>query len=359
MMKRLTSVQSLKLAMIAIVLLTAAGIFGVVQAQDSPQTDNLEAIETEFEKEINAASAKRLSRIAALAEKTKGQDGDTLWRLYFDSVISEERFTEAEPSALKLLQEKSKPLDILSLAEVTSILAMAKRGELEQSIVSVQKFLATPLPGPEEDAENLLPVHVRLGLVEIYLRTLIDAGRYDLARKAIDTISAATRSEEVRDYLANEKLALQRIGKPVPPIKGVDVDGRAFDITALRGKPLLVLFWATWDEVSESQIENVIALTESYREKDLEVIAINVDRLRQDVEPGEELATDVRRFLIERNLLWKCLISETGDKDYASQLGVRYLPANLVVDAQGIIRHVDRTPAGLAQALAEMTAQSR
>ena len=35
-------------------------------------------------------------------------------------------------------------------------------------------------------------------------------------------------------------------------------------------------------------------------------------------------------------------------------LGVRYLPSNLVIDREGIVRHVDRSPAGLAAAVEEV-----
>jgi hypothetical protein len=35
-------------------------------------------------------------------------------------------------------------------------------------------------------------------------------------------------------------------------------------------------------------------------------------------------------------------------------LGVRYLPSNMVVDKEGIVRHVDRSAQGLAAAVAEV-----
>lgn len=351
---QINSVCRKAICLVAVLALGVAWSSAKAQDSKSAETESLAAIDADFEKEVDQASVKRLSRIAALAQKTTGEQSEDLWRTYFDSVIAEERFTEAEAHAQKLVDERKVSLDLLALAEVTTILAMAKRGALEESIASVQKFMATPIPEMEDNGEPLIPAHVRLGLTEVYLRTLVDAGRYDLALKAIDAILAGARSDEVKDYLANEKAALERVGKPVPAIKGVDVDDRPFDITKLRGKPVLVLFWASWDEVSESQLESDIALTEAYKEKGLEVVAINVDKLREDVEPNEDLAVNVRRFLIERNLLWKCLISDSDDKDYASQLGVRYLPANLVIDANGIIRHVDRSPSGLAKALADV-----
>lgn len=337
-----------------VVIFTCAGIQTRLQAQEKAGAEpaTLEAIEAAYENEVGQASVKRLERIAQLAEKTSGEDGNYLWRVYFDTIISEERFAEAEGHAKKLIQSKNQPVDILALAEVTSILAMAKRGALDESITAVEKFISKPIPKMGD--ETVIPIHLRLGLTEAYLRTLVDAGRYDLALKAVNAILKAEPNDEVKTYLTHEKTALERVGKTVPGIKGTDVDGRAFDIAALRGKPVLILFWATWDDASEDHLEQVIALAESYKDKGLNVVAINVDRLREGVEPNDELAMDVRRFLIERNLLWKCLISESGDKDYARLLGVRYLPANILIDAQGVIRHVDRSPTGLTKALADV-----
>ena len=35
-------------------------------------------------------------------------------------------------------------------------------------------------------------------------------------------------------------------GEPSPPIVGTTIDGEAFDLAALRGRPVIVNFWASW-----------------------------------------------------------------------------------------------------------------
>ena len=355
-------VSSLKTKAWAVLLIGVSGTLSAqvsLMAQAAPPAvtagaseESLETIEAAYEAEIKAAEFKRLESIATLAGKKQGEESNELWRLYFDTVVAEELFSQAEKTAEKVLLAKQLPLDIRALAEATHIIAEARRGALEESLASVQKLFSTPAGSKDEDL--IVPVHVQLGLVEVYLRTIVDAGRYDLARKAIDTMSALSKSEDLVDYLAGEKASLERIGKPVAGLKGVDVDGRPFDMAALKGKPVLIVFWATWDEVSEAQLDNIMAMTEAYKDKGLEVVTINVDRLRENAEPPAELAVDIRRFLVERNLLWKSLISDTGEKDYAKTLGVRYLPSNLVVDKEGIVRHVDRSAQGLAAAVAEV-----
>ena len=313
---------------------------------------NLQAIEATYQAEISSAKFKRLEAVATLAGKLKGEESHELWRYYLDTVVSEELFSQAEKTAEKLLLVKDLPVDIRALAEATHIIAEARRGALEESLTSDKKLFVTPAEPKNEDL--IIPVHVQLGLVEVYLRTIVDAGRYDLARKAIDVISASTKSEDVLDYLQGEKKSLERIGKPVPAVKGVDVDGRPFELSTLKGKPVLIVFWATWDEISEDQLDTIADLSEANKDKGLQVVTINVDRLRENAEPPADLAVDIRRFLVERNLLWKSLISDTGEKDYANILGVRYLPSNLVIDKTGVVRHVDRSPQGLTSAVAEV-----
>jgi peroxiredoxin len=325
-----------------------------VSAQEAAKAEpeTLEAIEEAYYQDLQAVELKRLDRIAALAQKKAGIESEDLWRYYFETIVADDLFMKAEANANTLLQKNDLPIDIRFMAEVTHIIAEARRGQLEASLESVRKIFVKARENAAAVEE--IPTHLRLGLVEIYLRTIVDAGRYDLANKAIDLILAESVVDEVKEYLNGEKASLARIGKPAPEVKGSDVDGRPFDLAAMKGKPVLIVFWATWDGVSQDQLEEFVNLTESYKDKGLEVVAINVDRLREDAEAPEDIAVDIRRFLIERNLLWKSLICDEGGTDYAKTFGVRYLPSNILIDKQGIIRHVDRSPAGLAKAIAEV-----
>lgn len=342
------------LAGTGLVLLLVAVSPANLRAQEAAKAEpgTLEAIEEQYYKDIQAVEMKRLDRIAALAEKKTGEESDGLWRYYFEAIVADDLFLKAEASANKLLAREDLPLDIRFMAEVTHIIAEARRGAIDQSIESIRKLFAKVKDNV--DPEDVIPVHLRLNLAEVYLRTIVDAGRYELANKAIDLIMAETASEEVRDYLAGEKKSLARVGKPAPEIQGNDVDNRPFDLANFKGKPVLIVFWATWDEVSQDQIDELIAVTESYKEKGLEVVTINVDRLREDGAAPEDLAVEVRRFMIERNLLWRSLICEEGKSDFAEKLGVRFLPSNMLIDRQGVVRHVDRSPTSLIAAIKEV-----
>jgi len=342
------------LAAIGLLCLCVVGSSAMLAAQDAPKVepDTLDAIEEEYAKELQAVELKRLDRIAALAEKKTGEEADGLWRYYFETIVAEDLFLKAEARANQLLAKETLPLDIRFMAEVTHVIAEARRGAIDQSIESVRKLFAKVKENAE--AAEQIPEHLRLSLVEIYLRTIVDAGKYDMANKAIDLILGESNSDEIKDYLNGEKKSLSRVGKPAPDIKGADVDGRPFDLASYKGKPVLIVFWATWDEISQDQIDELVAVTEEYKEKGLEVVTINVDRLREDGEAPEDLAVEVRRFMIERNLLWKSLICEEGKTDYAEQLGVRYLPSNMLIDKTGVVRHVDRSPNALYEAIKEV-----
>ena len=62
------------------------------------------------------------------------------------------------------------------------------------------------------------------------------------------------KSKEIKQYVAQAAGALAglknidalKVGKPVPDIDGVDLDGKAFKLSDYKGKVVLLDYWAFW-----------------------------------------------------------------------------------------------------------------
>jgi peroxiredoxin len=68
------------------------------------------------------------------------------------------------------------------------------------------------------------------------------------------------------------------IGMEAPPLKLPDLENDIFDLSSLKGKNIILNFWASW---SEPSLLELIFLGENYasfKKKNFEVVSINLDQ---------------------------------------------------------------------------------
>src|SRR5260370_32658715 len=66
-----------------------------------------------------------------------------------------------------------------------------------------------------------------------------------------------------------------QVGKPAPDFILTDVDGRYYSLSALKGKPLLINFWATWCVPCRDELPLIRDEYRAHHAEGLEVVAIN------------------------------------------------------------------------------------
>ena len=72
--------------------------------------------------------------------------------------------------------------------------------------------------------------------------------------------------------------AAPEIGKAAPALVVTELDGQTFDLAKLKGKVVLVSYWATWCAPCRKDMPKLDAFYRSHHQQNLAMIGISVDR---------------------------------------------------------------------------------
>ena len=144
--------------------------------------------------------------------------------------------------------------------------------------------------------------------------------------------AAAVSSAADASSAGSEPVTLRffRDPKPAPAFVLKDLDGRDISLASLRGKVVIVNFWATWCGPCRAEIPDLVALQAKYKDT-LQVIGISEDEAGVDV---------VRRFAAEHKVNYPvAMITPEIEKLYP---GISALPTSFIVDreARVVQKHV-------------------
>lgn len=68
-----------------------------------------------------------------------------------------------------------------------------------------------------------------------------------------------------------------RVGETVPAFDTRLLDGKALSAQALKGKAVLVVFWATWCPACQKELPELQKLYDRHRARGFEILAVSVD----------------------------------------------------------------------------------
>ena len=145
-----------------------------------------------------------------------------------------------------------------------------------------------------------------------------------LAQELIDMETAPAAVKTLaRHVLAGTKPF--QIGKPVD-IRFTALDGREVDLAKLRGKVVLVDFWATDCGPCVAEMPEIKAVYDKFHDKGFEIIGISLD---------SKEAT-LRRFIRDKSLPWPQHFDGKGwENRFAQQFGIFAIPTVWLVNRRG------------------------
>lgn len=118
------------------------------------------------------------------------------------------------------------------------------------------------------------------------------------------------------------------VGRPAPDFSLTGLDGEPVALASLRGKPVVLNFFATWCLPCRQELPAFQAMAERHADKGLTVLLVDL----------QEDPADVAAFLESLDVGLSAVVDDTGRVTKAYR--VRGLPSTFFLDRQGVIRAV-------------------
>ena len=117
-----------------------------------------------------------------------------------------------------------------------------------------------------------------------------------------------------------------RVGQPAPDFQFQTADGQSTSLSNLRGKPVLLNFWATECPPCVWEMPWLQEVYEEWSAKGLVLLAINIG----------ESSSRVQEFMQSEGLSLPVVLDEEGD--IAQKYNIIGIPSTFFVDKEGVIR---------------------
>lgn len=159
----------------------------------------------------------------------------------------------------------------------------------------------------------LLAVAAIIGLV---LAQSIDDNREQKA-----ALGQSSHEEEPRE--AVEKPA---IGYAAPSFKLTGLDGKTYELKKMRGKPVVLNFWASWCGPCRDEAPAFDKLNRLYGDR-VQIVAVNLT--------ATDSAQSAKKFAQDYGFAFPVVLDTDGK--VAADYGIRPIPTTVFVDSRGII----------------------
>jgi len=147
----------------------------------------------------------------------------------------------------------------------------------------------------------------------------------DLQKKSITGVALIAKIE------SNKKTA---IGKPVIPFSQVGLDGNIVDISALKGKVVLVDFWGSWCVPCRLSHPALKKIYDKYNAKGFEIIGISNEAANSTRDKAKQ---DIawRKAIKEDGLSWLQVLYDPAMNDLVKEYDINGYPTKFLIDQNG------------------------
>lgn len=162
--------------------------------------------------------------------------------------------------------------------------------------------------------------------------------------KLVDSSMSSSPQKAYADVLL-KRLSVAETGKPFPALTLVDTLGQELSISDLKGKIVFIDVWSSWCGPCREQIPDLKKLYKKYNSMGLEVIGISMDDNKESWLKAIE----------KDKQPWKayCELRNWRYNKFAMRFSIFAIPANFLIDQNGILVGQNLSPEALRSWLAQ------
>jgi thiol-disulfide isomerase/thioredoxin len=284
--------------------------------------------------EANAAWQKRLTEVDGLIAdfRKRFATHPLRWKVLF-----------LEANAREIREELKLPIpkESRSVSDIyAEIIAAPDADKTTKSEASSARLLAmmdkvSEKAAPLDDWEKQLAQHLKafpdyddnVMLVEMRLMLVGELAGGRLVPLLEDLAKTPAIAELAQSRLAMAKTLAELKSKPLD-LKFKALDGNDFDLEKLRGKVVLVDFWATWCGPCMVELPKVVQAYGKLKDKGFEIVGISLD----------EDEAELKRVIKAKQITWPQYFDGKGwENPYAKKYGVDGIPAMWLVNKKGLV----------------------
>ncbi|MBR1784018.1 MAG: TlpA family protein disulfide reductase [Bacteroidales bacterium] len=150
-----------------------------------------------------------------------------------------------------------------------------------------------------------------------------------LYKQVYDALSPKYGNNELVRHLRERLGGVVAVGLVAPDIVSIDTAGHQRKLSDLRGKVVLIDFWASWCGPCRMENPNVVRLYGKYHDRGFEVFSVSLDKDNDKW----------RQAIVDDKLIWENHVSDLRGWNSAAgrAYGINSIPATVLVDRDGTV----------------------